>query len=120
MRKEEIEEVNEKFEKLWKLTREQDKLQLGISAINQSIADGLSFIDHANAIILESSLWKGNIVPMLTHGYLAEKIKALNRDLEWAEKHYEMRETNPDIFRNLDFDFKLNRWKLKEKLKTVI
>ena len=108
-----LEEMNKKFDDLRELTRTQDKLQLDITPLNQSIADGLALVDHANAIILESSLWKGNIIPLLEHGYLEEKINALNRDLEIMKKHYEVR-THPVIFENLEFDYGKNQWKLKQ------
>jgi hypothetical protein len=110
-----VEEANRKFEELWMITRKQDKLQLSIPAINQSVADGLSMTDHANAIILEISQWKGNITPLIEHGYLAEKINSLNRDWEWMQKHYEMRNTNPDIFQDTEILVGgKNKWKLKE------
>jgi hypothetical protein len=53
MREDKIEEANKKFVELLGITTAQDKLQLSIPAINQSVADGLSMTDHANAIILE-------------------------------------------------------------------
>jgi len=70
-----IKEVNSKFDKLDSLTKEQDELQLSIPAINESIAVSLGAVNNANAIILEISRWKGDIMHLAKSKYLRDRIK---------------------------------------------
>lgn len=69
-----IQRVNEQFEGLYEITKTQDKIQLGISSLTECIAISKRMTNDANALILEASKWKGNLIPQVRHGYTREKV----------------------------------------------
>jgi hypothetical protein len=71
-----IKETNRKFEKLFRHTEEMPYPP----AINESIAISTSMATKGNAIIKEVAKWKGDLEPLIKHGYLLEKIRGLVAD----------------------------------------
>ena len=74
--KKDIGEANRKFEKLFRHT---EKMPYP-PAINESIAISTSMATKGNAIIKEIAKWKGDLEPLIRHGYLLEKIRGLVAD----------------------------------------
>lgn len=133
--KKDIGEANRKFEKLFRHT---EKMPYP-PAINESIAISTSMATKGNAIIKEVAKWKGDLEPLITHGYLLEKIRGLVADYNaMAHDHkivfgkapfigeLEMRtekqppelltpdmikRTNESVFRNIRLDHKDNKLK---------
>lgn len=73
---------------LYDLTKLQDKIQLGIPSINESTAIAKSMTNNANAIMLNVSELKGDIRPILRHGYFEEKMNHLINDWNAAAQDY--------------------------------
>jgi len=71
-----IKEANRKFEELFRHTEEMPYPP----AINESIAISTSMATKGNAIIKEVAKWKGDLEPLIRHGYLLEKIRGLVAD----------------------------------------
>jgi hypothetical protein len=90
----EIDDANQKFRALHKLTQEQDILQLSIPHPSESLAIGLDIINHANALILEVSKYYGDIQPIARHGYLTEHFEYLCRGVNGMIQDYNI--TTPD------------------------
>jgi hypothetical protein len=133
--KKDIEEANRKFEKLFRHT---EKMPYP-PAINESIAISTSMAIKGNAIIREVAKWKGDLEPLIRHGYLLEKIRSLIADYNaMAHDHkivfgkapfidkFEMKmekqppelltpnmikRTNESVFRNIRLDHKDNKLK---------
>jgi len=74
--KSDIEHANIKFEELSEHTR----LIPDVPAINESIAISTSMVNRANGIIMEVAKWKGDLEPLIRHGYILEKIRSLVAD----------------------------------------
>jgi hypothetical protein len=68
------------FNVLHDITTLQDKIQLSIPVVNESIALSTSLTNHANALLLEASKWKGDIRPQIEHNYTHEKVKGIIKD----------------------------------------
>lgn len=51
-----------------------------IPALNESIALSNSLINHANALILEATRWKGDIRKQVEFGYTFEKVNSIVND----------------------------------------
>jgi hypothetical protein len=73
----ELDEINDKFDRLHKLTEEQDILQLSIPKPTESLAISLNIVNHANALILEISKYHGDIEPITKYNYLLEHFEGL-------------------------------------------
>lgn len=118
---EKLDEVNRKFDELLELTIKQDELQLSIPALNEGLSVALSAINNANGIIGEISKWKGDIVPIVEHGYFKEKVRALSSNLEAMEHNYRLIKKYPEeekiILRGIRFNPKTNKL---EKMEEVI
>jgi len=91
----EINDTNEKYEELNKLTQQQDSLNLSITSLNESIAISKSISDRANAILLEVSRWRGDLKPLIEHGYLFEKVNSLINDYNALAHDYVITHGNP-------------------------
>jgi hypothetical protein len=69
------------YDFLHEITELQDKANLNVDwGYNYSTRFASNMIDHANAVILGVSSWKGDIRPVLRHGYVHEKIRSLIDD----------------------------------------
>lgn len=113
--KEDIREANEKYDKLYKLTREQDSLQLSIPAVSESIAISRSIGDRANAIILETSKWKGDLEPIIKHQYLLEKVTSLINDYNALAHDYAIIFDEPVVM--ITYSTKEERIDVPEKIR---
>jgi len=133
--KKDIEEANRKFDKLFRHT---EKMPYP-PAINESIAISTSMATKGNAIIKEVARWKGDLQPLISHGYLLEKIRGLVADYNaMAHDHkivfgkapfikdikmtmekqppelltpYMIKRTNESVFGNIRLDHKDNKLK---------
>jgi hypothetical protein len=130
--KKDIKETNIKFEKLFRHTEGMPYPP----AINESIAISTSMATKGNAIIKEVAKWKGDLEPLIRHGYILEKIRGLVndynamahdykivfgkapfiRDIEMETKEEPLtpsqkKMTNESVFRNIRFDHKDNKLK---------
>jgi hypothetical protein len=74
--KKDIESANIKFEKL---SEHAGKIPY-VPALNESIAISTSMVNRANGIITEVAKWKGDLEPLIKHGYILEKIRSLVAD----------------------------------------
>ena len=127
-----IGDANRKFEELFRHT---EKMPYP-SAINESIAISTSMATKGNAIIKEIAKWKGDLEPLIKHGYLLEKIRGLVADynamahdhkivfgkaqfIEKFETGMEeepltpeiIKRTNESVFSNIRIDFRNNKLK---------
>jgi len=75
-----IEDTAKLFKKLHNITSEQDKMQLSIIPINESVALSRNMINDANALILEALKWSGDIRPQVRYGYTREKVLSIIND----------------------------------------
>jgi hypothetical protein len=125
-----IGEANRKFEKLFRHTERMPYPP----AINESIAISTSMATKGNAIIKEVAKWKGDLEPLIRHGYLLEKIRGLVADYNaMAHDHkivfgkapfitefetkikkepltpYMIKRANESVFRNIRIDFRNNK-----------
>lgn len=74
----EIDKANEKFNHLMAITERQEAIYP--PAINESITISTSMANRAGAIIKEIAKWKGDLQPLVGHGYILEKIRELVRE----------------------------------------
>jgi hypothetical protein len=133
----EIDNANVKFNKLMNIVEELEKTYP--PAINESIAISTSMKAKATGIIMELARWKGDLEPLIKHGYILEKIRGLVADYNaMAHDHkivfgkapfidkFEMKtevqspelltpnmikRTNESVFRNIRLDHKDNKLK---------
>jgi len=86
------ERINCMFDALYKITSEQDILNIGIIRTLDDDTDPrwepLHMIDKANAIILGISRNKGNPQRILKEGYVEEKVDRLSSDWRWILLKY--------------------------------
>jgi len=84
----EINEANRKFDKLTDIVDELQKTYP--PAINESIAISTSMQSKATGIIMELARWKGDLEPLVRHGYLLEKIRGLVTDYNAMAHDYKI------------------------------
>lgn len=117
--KDDLERTNANFDLLHDITKLQDRIQLSTPALNESIAISNSLINHANALILEASKWKGDIRPQVMYGYTREKVGSIVDDWNAMVQDYnithgtsinklELREIKPE-YHLTEEDIKLNK-----------
>lgn len=72
--KDEMERNSCMFGVLYDITSAQDKIQLSIPSVNESIRLALNLVNDANAIILGVSRNRGDIRKIVSEGYVEEKV----------------------------------------------
>ena len=90
--KDKEERINCMFDALYKITSEQDIINIGIIKTIDDQTDPrwepLHMMDKANAIILGISRNKGNPQRILKEGYVEEKVDRLSSDWRWILLKY--------------------------------
>jgi hypothetical protein len=130
----EIDLANEKFNKLYESVERQEGIYP--PAVNESIAISQSMVARANGIVKEVAKWKGDLEPLINHGYILEKIRQLVSDYNAMAHDHKIvfgkapfitefetgmeeepltpeiiKRTNETVFRNIRLDHKDNKLK---------